>query len=166
MRDLLAVDHNLLFLEHDDNWSFGKHQTIDIWWGGLERNGPLMLLLAYLLESTDDWAQARVRVNVVVDEETRTEATARRINDVLGRARVRAEPNVIVRQPDKQSIADIIHEVSGRTDLVILGLAPPLTGEGEEFVGRVSSLIDRLVTVIMVRASSHFEGEQVLFDDP
>ena len=166
VRDLLALDHNLLFLEYDDNWSFGKQETIDIWWGGLERNGPLMLLLAYLIKSTDGWSQAKVRVNVVVDEDTSREETTGRINDVLGLARVKAEPNVIVRSPGSQSIADIIHEVSGRTDLVILGLAPPIEGEGEEFVRRVSALIDRLGTVILVRASGHFEGKQVLFDDP
>jgi solute carrier family 12 sodium/potassium/chloride transporter 2 len=166
VRDLLALDHNLLFLEYDDNWSFGNKQTIDIWWGGMERNVPLMLLVAYLITSTDGWAQAKVRVNVIVDENTSREETTGRIKDVLGRARVKAEPNVIVRSPGKQSIADIIHEVSGRTDLVILGLASPVEGEGEEFVRRVSSFIDQLGTVILVRASGHFEGEQVLFDDP
>jgi len=165
VRDLLALDHNLLFLEHDDTKSFGARRTIDVWWGGLERNGPLMLLVAYLLLSTDEWARARVRVNVAVDDEAGRLEAAARLADVLRRARVRAEPNVIVRRSVEQPVTEVIAEVSARSDLVILGLAPPLDGEGAEFVGRVTTLIDGLGTVILARASSHFAGEEVLFDD-
>jgi len=165
VRDLLALDHNLLFLEHDPERGFGSHRRIDIWWGGLERNGALMLLLAYLLRSSHRWAQARVQVNVVVEDGPRRAEASANLAAVLRKARVEARSNVIVRQPETRPIAEIIAEQSRGADLVVLGLRPPAEDEGGEFVERVSSMIEGLGTVLLVRASTRFGGSSVLFGE-
>ncbi|MCU0620484.1 MAG: amino acid permease [Gemmatimonadales bacterium] len=161
---LLALDHNLVMVEHDDERGFGERRSIDIWWGGLERNSQLMLLLAYLITSAEDWADAEVRVNVAVDDAAAAESTGRRLAEIIAAARIRATPNVIVRDPAARSVADLMAETSGETDLVILGLRPPGGDEGEAYVRHVGALIERLRTVLLVRASSHFDGATVLFD--
>ena len=44
------------------NWAHepGSEKRIDIWWGGLQNNGDLMLLLAYLLRLNPEWRDARI----------------------------------------------------------------------------------------------------------
>jgi len=165
MRDLMALDHNLLFLRHDDARGFGDRREIDVWWRGLERNGALMLLLADLLDDSDDWKRPRIRINVLVDDDAQIEETTSKLREVLTKSRVRAEPNVLSRAGDDRPIADAIREVSGAADLVLMGLRPPADGEGAEFVERISGLIGGLRTVLLVRASARFDGSAVLFED-
>jgi hypothetical protein len=165
VRDLLALDHNLMFLEFDPERGFGEHKSIDVWWGGLERNGALMLLLVYLITSHETWARARVRVNVVVEDEQRRSEAVTNLARVLQKSRVRARSNVILRQPAERPIAEIIAEQSADADLVLLGLRPPAEDEKGEFVARVSGMIEELGTVLLVRASTRFGGASVLFEE-
>jgi hypothetical protein len=164
IRGLLALDHNLLLLENDEQRFFGNRQTIDIWWGGLERNGELMILLAFLLTSSEEWSDARVRINVAVDDETARHAARKKLQDVIASSRVRAEPNVIVRDP-AQTIQQLITETSREADLVLLGLREPAEGEGGQYIDHVTGFIGELGSVLLVRASSRFEGAALLFDE-
>ncbi len=164
VRGLLALDHNLAFIQHDDGRGFGKHRTLDIWWGGKERNSTLMLLIAYLLSTTDMWSRAKVRVNIIVDSPDVVQRSAVSLAHILGDARVPAEKNIIVRRPE-QSVADVMAETSADADLVIMGLREPFADEGERYVAHVNAFIERLGTVLMIRASSQFDGAGVLFDD-
>ena len=105
VRSLLALDHNLLFIEQDENRSFGAHETIDIWWRGLDRNGELMLLIAYLLKSSATWSRAKVRINVLVDDVGTQQTAESSLRRVIDDARVRAEPNVMSKTERDKSIA-------------------------------------------------------------
>ncbi len=163
--DLLALNHNLLLIRHDDVIGFGKHHTIDIWWGGLERNGAMMLLLAYLITSSEIWARPEVRINVVVDDEQTYKNTFKSLRKVIADSRVRAESNIILRKPTDRPIAEIITECSADRDLVIMGLRPPGGDEKEAFVERINDFLANLGTVLLVRASTHFDGTRLLFDD-
>jgi hypothetical protein len=165
IQGLVALDHNLLLLEHDDRRSFGKRQSIDIWWGGRERNGELMMLLSYLLTSSEEWEGARVRINVIVDSEPDRAAALEKLKRVIGSSRIRAEPNVIPRDPEKQSIPVLMAEASRDADLVIMGLRDPAEDEREQYIGHVAAFIDALGTVLLVRASTRFEGASLLFDE-
>jgi hypothetical protein len=165
VRSLLALDHNLLFVEHDETCSFGKHETIDIWWGGLGGNGELMLLLAYLITSSDTWTRAKVRINVIIDAKEKLRRAEDSLNRVLKDSRVRAKPNVIMKKSEAQTIPDCIAEVSHGIDLVIMGLRDPYADETDSYVAHISSLIERLGTVLLVRSSSRFQGASLLFDE-
>jgi amino acid transporter len=165
IRGLLAMDHNLLLVQHDEARGFGNHRTIDIWWGGKERNSTLMLLIAYLVTASDKWSRAKVRVNIIVDNAERVAKSAVSLARVLDDARIPAEKNIIVKASETQTVADIMAETSADTDLVVIGLREPFADEGESYVAHVNTFIERLGTVLMVRASSRFDGAGVLFDD-
>ena len=162
IRDLLVLDHNLLLLSHDWQRDFGERSTIDIWWGGTDRNGPLMLLIAYYLKTSEAWFRANIRVHVIVSSDA-AQQRRDRLDHMLASARVNATAHMVVKQPD-QSIPDTIAQTSANADLTILGLAPPGDGEGEDFVHRVNGVIGRLGTVLLVRAAAQCDGEEVLFD--
>ncbi len=165
IQGLMALDHNLLFLEHDDRRSFGDNQTIDIWWGGLGRNGELMILLAYLITSSEEWDDARVRINVIVDSEQARNVALQNLEGVISASRIKAQPHVIVRDPESQTVAAVMVDVSSKTDLVMMGLREPLEDEGEQYIRHVAGFIDRLGTVLLVHASTRFEGASMLFDE-
>lgn len=164
VRDLLALDHNLLLVRHDVERSYGQHASIDIWWGGHERNGGLMLLLAYYLTSSHEWERAKLRINVIIAEQEAAEAALTNLKAVVAGARIRATANVILRDPPDRPIADIIATESAGRDLVIMGVRPPGDGEAD-FVERITELLPPKGTVLLVRGSTRFDGMAVLFDE-
>jgi hypothetical protein len=165
VRSLLAMDHNLLFIKHDENHGFGKNRSIDIWWGGKERNSTLMLLIAYLMSSSGKWSRAKIRVNIIVNSAEVAAKSAVGLAHILSDSRVPADKNIIVKKSDTQSVADIMAETSAGADLVIMGLREPFADDGNNYIAHVNTFIERIGTVLMVRASTRFDGAGVLFDD-
>ena len=62
------------------------------------------------------------------------------------------------------SIHDIMIDVSRHADLVIMGMRAPRDDEDGDFIEHVGGFIEPLGTVLLVRASRHFEGTNLLFD--
>ncbi len=141
---------------------FGKCRSIDIWWGGQDSNGTLMLLLASLITEVPCWSGAKVFLKMIVPEGAPLSETRRRLEEIITESRVPAEAEIIMRQPPGKPIADIIAERSN-ADLVMLGMrAPGEDDDGVAFVRRINSLVERLPTTILVRASSDLEHAEVL----
>lgn len=53
------------------NWRHepGQQKRIDLWWGGLQNNGDMMLLLAYLLSLNQEWLGTKIVINSIVKDE-------------------------------------------------------------------------------------------------
>jgi hypothetical protein len=164
VRDVLALDQNLLLLRHDPERSFGLRRRIDVWWGGQERNGALMLLLAWFLTCSEEWTEATVRIHVVVDDPGGAAQARENLARVIQDARVRAEANVIRRDP-ALTIREHITRESGAADLVLMGLRPPDEGGEDGFTTHVNELMAGLRSVLLVRAATRFDGAALLFDD-
>lgn len=165
VHDLTLLDKCLVLVAWDEVRGWGRQARIDIWWGGLDNNGGLMLLLTHLITEQPDWRMADVRVKMIVPDAHRVGRTTERIQQIIDDARIRAQPEVIVKPSDGRSIADIIAQNSARADLVIMGLKPPDPEDGEAFVSRVNTLIERLPTVLLIRASQAFEGARMMFEE-
>ncbi|MFH2006718.1 MAG: Na-K-Cl cotransporter [bacterium] len=163
--DLTLLDKCLVLVAFDEVREFGRHSRVDIWWGGLDNNGGLMLLLAHLLLAHREWALAEVRVKMIVPTAQRAARTEKMLQRIIDESRIRATPEVIVNPQDGRSIGDIISQNSVRSDLVIMGLRPPEPDQGDVFVQRVNALIEKLPTVLLVRASEEFAGAQMIFED-
>lgn len=129
---------SVMMLRHHRERSWGSKSTIDVWWGGMGSNAPLMLLLAHLISSHDDWKNARLRLLQVVDKEELTETALSELNRLLEEVRVEASPQVILRQ-DGERVGDIIRRESTPTDLVLLGLQAVEESDAEKYA---QSLID------------------------
>jgi len=163
--DLTLLDKCLVLVAYDEVRHFGRQAKVDIWWGGLDNNGGLMLLLTHLLMAHAQWRLADVKVKMIVPGKGRAQKTRRMIQEIIDDSRIKAQPEVIVNPQDGRTIADIIAQNSVRSDLVIMGLRPPEPDQGEVFVQRVNALIERLPTVLLVRASEQFAGAQMIFED-
>ncbi len=164
IRGLAELDKCLLLLSHHSLNKFGKCASIDLWWGGLENNGALMLLLAALIRESSEWEDAKVTVKMIVPPGMKQDIALANLERIIDESRVDATPELIERDPEDRPIPEIIAQHS-KADLVVLGLRLPTEDEEPaHFVKRVNALIDPLGTCVLVKSSSDFEGAEMLFE--
>ena len=144
------------------NWAHepGREKRIDIWWGGLQNNGDLMLLLAYLLRLNPGWRDARICVRSVARDEEERRLQLEGLAKLLPETRIGAESEVIVKPADR-SITEILHQTSADADVVFLGLQEPEPGGEAAYADRIIDLSGGLNTCIFVRSADEFAGRLV-----
>jgi hypothetical protein len=144
------------------NWAHepGSEKRIDIWWGGLQNNGDLMLLLAYLLRLNPGWRDARICVRSVAHDDEERRLQLEGLARLLPETRIGAESEVIVK-PAGRSTTEILHRTSARADVVFLGLQEPEPGEEAAYADRIIELAGGLNTCIFVRSAGAFAGRLV-----
>lgn len=163
-RDLSALDRSLLLMHYDEERSFGDARLVHVWWGGLEGNGGLMLLLAFLITAHGEWRGAKVEVLTVVGDPAEQAEAEAALRKVLEAARLEASPRVLLR--GDRAISDIMRVESREADLAIVGLRLPDEGSDLQlFYARMNAMLSALPTALMVHSARSFEGEPVLFDD-
>ena len=135
-----------------------KDRTIHVWWGGLERNGDLMLLLAYLLTRNPEWRGSGIRVMSIASTELMKEQTEKYLERLLPEIRIEAERHVVLK-PRDMTVRELIHRESRFADVVFFGLATPQAGEEESYAERVRELAGELPNVFFIKNSSLFIGE-------
>ncbi|MEE4273711.1 MAG: hypothetical protein V2I67_18695 [Thermoanaerobaculales bacterium] len=132
--------------------------SIHVWWGGLERNGDLLLLLAHLLHANSDWRDATIRVMSVASTELMKRRTERSLEDLVPKIRIEAEVRVVLK-PDDVTVAEVIHRESAEASVVFLGLQVPEAGGEAAYAERLEQLAGDLPVVFFVKNSSVFIGE-------
>lgn len=138
----------------------GQRRTIDVWWGGLQRNGDLMLLLAYLLSRNAEWRNSRIRILSVASNAIGKGQTEHFLARLITEIRIAAEIEVMIKPADT-SVVEMIHGKSADVDLVILGLALPEQGQEDAYAGRLAELAEGLTSFFFVHNGSLFIGELV-----
>ncbi|UCF04434.1 MAG: amino acid permease [bacterium] len=160
MRTIEKIERNTIIarLGHIDRNRYKRR--IDLWWGGLENNGDLMLLLAHLLRMNREWERARIIVHSIVDSPAKRERMEQSLEELIQSVRIESETEVIVKSSG-ETISDIITRNSERADIVFIGLMIP--GEGRElpYAERLMLLSKGLGSVIFVRNASKFSGSLV-----
>ena len=163
LKGLTALDRSLLLVRHDQDKDLGVHHHIQIWWGGLQGNGGLMLLLAFLITNHHRWRHARVTVVTVVGDEEEQNQTHDSIEGILQNARLDATPRVLLRAG--RTIQEIMATESEGVDLAIIGIRLPQgEAQAEQFIDRMNGLLKDLPTTLLVHSARGFQGEPVLFD--
>lgn len=156
-------DHNRnVVVVHENEQQVQKHERIDVWWGGLKGNGGLMMILAYLLQSSRKWWDAHVNIKMMVDNEKAAESAQNNLNQILEEIRIGANADVII--SNGRSFDDVLHESSADADLVLMGMAEP--GESDQaFVDYFQNLhnrLDGLPKTLMVLAAEEISFGEVL----
>ena len=136
----------------------GSRHVIHVWWGGLQRNGDLMLLLAYLLKCSYPWKNSVIRLISVVQRDEDTESARQALNKLSVDSRIVVEPEVIVKKPG-EAFPDILDRTSADADVVFLGLKTPLEGEEVEYAEQLQRFAKNLRTVFFIKNSSVFQGQ-------
>jgi hypothetical protein len=150
---------NGAIMHYNSETGFGTRHRIDVWWGGLRKNGGLMMILAYLLRTSRQWRNAEVCVKMVVPTDAAVEGSSHNLAKLVEDLRTGATTRVIV--ADGRPFDEILRESSRRADLIFLGLAKP----EDDFVSYCEELqrrIEGLPTTIFVLASEDMDFEEIL----
>jgi amino acid transporter len=144
------------------NWAHepGSEKRIDIWWGGLQNNGDLMLLLAHLLQLNPGWRDSKIIIRSIARDEEERQLQLDGLAKLLPEARIGAETEVLVK-PDELTITEILHRISADADVVFLGLQAPEPGGESAYADRIIELAEGLNTCIFVRSAGEFAGRLV-----
>jgi amino acid transporter len=137
-----------------------QEREIHVWWGGLQRNGDLMLLLAYLLSRNAEWRGAELVVTSLASSELMRERTQRHLDELLPELRIKARTEVLIK-PDDMTVREMIFAHSQDADVTFLGLPVPEVGGEAEAAQRMADMAEGLSTVFFVNNSSPFGGELV-----
>lgn len=161
MRKLERLGKSLVIARTNPGHIFplkGTAPTIHVWWGGLQRNGDLMLLLAYLLTQNSDWKDTRIEVISIASNELMKSQTERYLSRLMPEIRIHAIPRVLLK-PKEESVLDLIHRESGDAEVVFFGLADPEHGKELDYARRLQEIAGDLQTVFFVKNSSIFMGD-------
>jgi amino acid transporter len=155
------AQRNVVIVNHNRERDFGQRRRIDVWWGGLQRNGGLMAILAYLLRTSINWRQAEVTLKMVMPNLEAAESAGRNIEAIIERTRIGARTEVLV--AGKRPFAEILRESSGDSDLVFLGIKEP-NGNLLDYYERVQGWLQGLPTTVLVLAAEDLAFGEVLLE--
>jgi len=146
--------------DHNGSANGRGPRSVHVWWGGLQRNSDLMLLLAYLLTRNREWRDAQIRVLSVASNDLMKNETERLLAKLIPEIRIEAEVEVFVK-PQDESVRDAIHAKSSDADVVLLGLAQPQPGEEAAYAERLIELVGGLRSFFLVKNNTLFIGDLV-----
>jgi solute carrier family 12 (sodium/potassium/chloride transporter), member 2 len=150
---------NVLIVRDDPERGFGAKRRIDVWWGGLQANGGLMMILAYLLTRNVDWAEAEVHVKLVVPTADAASSARSNLESIIGNLRIGATAHVLI--ANGREFPQILRDSSADADLIFLGVAQP----DEHFVAnyqRMHALVLGLPTSVFVLAGQDLKFSEIL----
>ena len=141
---------NVVILHHNPELRFGRRERIDVWWGGLKRNGGLMLTLAYLLQTSVDWRGADVRVKMVVPTPEAAAGARPNLEAIVRsmRSRVTAEVQV----SDGRPFVDIMNDSSRDADIIMMGMREP-DADFQSYYERMRDMVEGMPTTAFVLAA-------------
>ena len=157
-----ASKRNVVIFHENVKQGFGGRRRIDVWWGGIQANGSLMLLLAYLLRTDINWRNARIYLKLVVPDNTAAAAAEDNLKEYIDKLRIDVTPQVLISQG--RPFGDILRQHSRNADLVFLGMATPKENYMEYYEGLQAKVID-LPSTIFVLAAPDFAFGSILAED-
>ncbi|MEM7793243.1 MAG: Na-K-Cl cotransporter [Cyanobacteria bacterium P01_C01_bin.118] len=153
---------NIIILRNPPHQMSPFPQRIDVWWGGLQSNGGLMLILAYLLRTGMRWRSTDIYIKLVVSNQVAAQAAQANLNKLLDTLSIGAQSNIIV--AEDRPFDTILRKSSATADLVLMGLATP----DEEFAEYYRSLQQKTLGMpptIFVLAAEDLAFSQLLQKD-
>ena len=151
--------HRNVVIVRDEGQGFHRRRRIDVWWGGLRGNGGLMMILAYLIQSSLRWRGVEVKIKMAVPTEDGARDAMANLQALVDQMRTGATPEVLV--TGDRPFHEVLRESSSGADLVVLGMAEP----GEDFATYFDGLRARtagLPTTMFVLAAEEIGYSEVL----
>ncbi len=158
IRQVGELGKSAVICKVEEGFAPGPSPQIDVWWGGLQQNGDLMVLLAHLLSLNAEWRRASVTIKSIASSAESAERSREALDRMITAARINAAHEVILK-PEDVTVSAVIHAESGQADVVLLGLSDPAPGEEETYAERLARLVEGLPTVLLVRNAGSFRGQ-------
>ena len=150
---------NIVIFHENQQQKFGFRRSIDVWWGGMQSNGSLMLLLAYLLRTDINWRNAKIYLKLVVPDQEAAAAAAENMSNLSQNLRIDVIPKVIV--AEGRSFDEILYSSSRNSDLIFLGMARP-SQNFDRYYEKLQDRVSDLPSTVFVLAAPDFAFGEVL----
>ncbi|MBN1295334.1 amino acid permease [bacterium] len=160
MREVSYLHKSMIICRIKPRNAYTRSHTIDLWWGGQQRNGDIMLLLAHLLTLNSEWQNCHVTIKSIARTSEEQQFVTEQFDRMIPELRIDCRRSVLLVE-ETTSVQEIILKESKQTEVVFLGLAVPEPGHEEEYAERMESLIQGLGTVVFVKNSSMFIGDLI-----
>ena len=121
-------------------------RLIDVWWHG-QKNGSLLALFAYLVQSHPEWTKAEIRMLRVVKSGPEQKEAESSLRSMMAAARLAVHVEVIL---SERPVADIIAEKSASADLVLMGLREQDVRDLPSLLEGRDALLARLPPTLLV----------------
>ena len=156
---------NVLVVREETGLGFGDRAVIDVWWGGLQGNGSLLMILAYLLRTSLPWRNARVRLKMVAETPEAANATRKNMEELVAATRMGLETQVVT--SGGRPFHDILVESASDADLVLMGMRRPEEPGGyADYYRDLQLRTEGLPTTVFVLAGEEITFRDVLFRGP
>ena len=152
---------NVVIVRDADRVGFGDRKRIDIWWGGLQGNGALLMILGYLLKTSLAWREVDIRLKMVIPSEAAAEDARRNLTDMLEQTRTGLQTEVLV--SGERSAFDLLHDSSRGADLIIMGMAAPDQGDFAAYYEQLRNRTSGLPCTVFALAAEDVAFREVLF---
>jgi len=150
IRDLKGKGKNILLCRFTTDLP-KKAKRIDIWWGGQQNNGDLMLMCAYLLKLNRQWEYAEIRILSAVENEEQKIRLRNGIQRLVPKARIKAAVNVFVHEG---KFRNVLYENSKDSDIVFMGLPDIKEGDELHMAKNLEDLCEGLRAAVFVQNNS------------
>lgn len=120
IKKILELNKNFLLLQNGGK--FVKMDQIDIWWRG-EKNGNLMMLLAYIMNNTYKQKEnklCKIRFIRKIDKNESADSASDELGVLLDKSRVSGE--IVILPYLDESFEQTLLDVSGGADLILMGI--------------------------------------------
>ena len=157
---LYQTQRHVVMLRPNPELNFGRYRRLDIWWSGLQSNGGLMLILAYLLRTSDVWRRAEIYLKLIIADEAGAQAAQTNLENLMEQWRIKAIPEVILSYGE--SFDEIIHRSSAHSDLIFMGLPQPDNIDNfAEYYQKLQQRTSGLPTTVFVLAAPDFSFSEI-----
>lgn len=154
---LLLLDYNLLYLDFDRKTKFGYYQTVDLWWRETDsKNAEMMLNIARFIIASPKWNKTNIRVLFVNNNNVKKKVIHSKISKLVEDLRVNVEIVIINNAVEQKAFYDIIEELSGTTDLTLVGIPDYKIEKQTEFIMKTNHLFEVIGSTLLVKAANNF----------
>ncbi|BDU50759.1 amino acid permease [Haliovirga abyssi] len=147
--DMIKIEKNIIIFKENAKLGFGRKKRIDIWWGGLENNGNLMLMLAHVISLNEQWKNATINIKSIVMKEYNNLNLKDKLKNMFEEMRIDA--NIELYNAEDETVIELIHKKSNGADLVVMGLAEPIEGNEQLYIERLNVLSEGMPTILFVK---------------
>ena len=156
---ILSLNKNILLLKNGKK--FEKNDVIDIWWRG-ERNGNLMVLLAYIMKSSiDDSGNKSFKIRIIrrLDEGDEEKSSYNEMVTLLEKARLTGD--VVILPFTTEPFVETVYKTSKNSDLLMMGIPGNYTDRGsgrffnlnEFFFNKEINRYDELPPILFIKSA-------------
>ncbi len=166
--ELHQADHNVVIFRESSETPVERTDEdppgrIDIWWGGLQGNGGLMLIMGDLLRMNPPWHGAQLHLKLVVEKKDAVGPALQNLNDMTGRMRIDAACEVF--EAGGRDFNDIFRSSSRDADVIFRGLAEPGKGDFTAYYEKTRRQISGMPTTVLTLAGRSFGFSEILQKD-